>query len=250
MAKLRTEVDKARLRRAWVAIDRVFSDYGLTLKRGHEFEIVDDMARASGLKVLEAHFSPMTQTFTSGRAFWLALVDRDGIMVGRVCARLDQLRPPECLADYWRRHFHRCFPSETGGQVVLAEEQPRFSQKITGDTVYLGGTQVLPEWQNAHLGGMLNRLAQIEALDEWDADFYYGWMEKRVFKDGFFRSCGFSKLHERAVRWERGGPIPIDNDLFLAGNDRDNVLDLIDRILEAPPAASSNRTAGQNRLRS
>ncbi len=247
MGKLKFEIDKAKLRRAWAAIDRTFSDYGLSLERGHDFEVIDDLARDSGIKVLEAHFSVRTQTFSSGRAFWLGLLDGDGRLVARVCARLDALRPPQSLADYWRHHFHRCFPSESGGQVILAPDQPRFAQTITGDTVYLGGTQVLPEWQNAHLGGMLNRMAQIEALEDWDADFYYGWMEKRVFKDGFFRSCGFSRLHENAVRWLEGGPVPIDNDLFLAGNERDDVLDLIDRIVKSPPRASSGKTDARNR---
>lgn len=234
MGKLRSGVDPILLKRAWGAIDSVFIGYGLTLQRGHDFEMVDAMAEAAGLKVLEAHFTPRMQTFSSGRAFWLALTDDRGRMVGRVCARLDPIRPPQSLADYWRKHFHRCFPAETGGQVVLAADQPRFAQSITGDTVYLGGTEVRPEWQNCHLGGLLNRIAQIEALDEWDADFYYGWMEKRVFKDGFFRSCGFTLLVENAVRWQAGGPIPIDNDLFLAGNRRDDLLDLIDRIAKPP----------------
>jgi hypothetical protein len=245
MSRLKSEVNRMLLKRAWASIDSVFGQYGLTLQRGHDFEVVDDMARASGLKVLEAHFSPKTQTFSSGRAFWLGLTDETGKLVGRVCARLDAMRPPESLADYWRKHFNRCFPAETGGQVVLAPDQPRFSQKITGDTVYLGGTEVLAEWQNAHLGGLLNRIAQIEALEEWDADFYYGWMEKRVFKDGFFRSCGFTKLHANAVRWLEGGPVPIDNDLYLAGNDRDDVLDLIDQILKSPPQVVSGTTSGQ-----
>jgi|GEM_PF-1666007 len=246
MAKLKSEIDKPSLRRAWSAIDRVFADYGLTLRRGHDFEAIDDLALGGGLKVLEAHFSPRTQTFSSGRAFWLGLTDGEGKLVGRVCARLDAIRPPQSLADYWRKHFYRCFPAETGGQVVLADDQPRFAQKITGDTVYLGGTEVLPEWQNCYLGGLLNRMAQIDALDEWDADFFYGWMEKRVFKDGFFRSCGFTRLHENAVRWASGGPIPIDNDLFLAGNERDDVLDLIDRIVCNPPRAALDRIPARN----
>lgn len=242
MSTLRSEVDSILLKRAWGAIDRVFGDYGLTLQRGHDFEVIDDMAEASGLKVLEAHFSPRTQTFASGSAFWLGLTDPGGRLVGRVCARLDRIRPPQSLADYWRKHFYRCFPAETGGKVVLADDQPRFARSITGDTVYLGGTQVQPEWENFHIGGMLNRIVQIEALSEWDADFYYGWMEKRVFKDGFLRSCGFTRLHENAVRWASGGPIPIDNDLFLAGNSRDDILDLIDRIVSAPPQALAKRT--------
>ncbi len=250
MSMLRTAVDPILLKRAWGAIDKVFGDYGLTLQRGHDFERIDAMAANSGLKLLEAHFSPGTQTFSSGQAFWLGLTEPNGRLVGRVCARLDRIRPPQSLADYWRKHFYRCFPAETGGQVVLAPEQPRFAQAITGDTVYLGGTQVQPEWQNAHLGGLLNRIVQIEALDEWDADFYYGWMEKRVFKDGFLRSCGFTRLHENAVRWASGGPIPIDNDLFLAGNARDDVLDLIDRIVSGPPRASADRKSAQTLLAS
>ncbi|QFT31161.1 hypothetical protein K1718_10545 [Roseibium porphyridii] len=246
MVKLRSEVDPIRLKRAWGAIDSAFARQGLTLHRGHDFDQIDRMAERSGLKILEAHFSPRTQTFSSGRAFWLGVTDVKDKLVGRVCARLDQIRPPQTLADYWRKHFYRCFPAETGGQVELAEEQPRFAEKITGDTVYMGGTEVRPEWQNSHLGGMLNRIAQIEALDEWDADFYYGWMEKRVFKDGFLRSCGFTRLHANAVRWQAGGPIPIDNDLYLAGNERDDVLDMIDQILSAPPKAIEDRISAQN----
>lgn len=245
MNKLKSQLDSILLKRAWAAIDHVFNTYGLTLKRGYDFDLIDTLADQSGIKVLEAHFSPKSQTFSSGRAFWLGLIDHNGLLVGRVCARLDQLRPPESLADYWRKHFYRCFPSETGGQVVLADEQSRFAQSITGDTVYLGGTQVRSDWQGHDLGGLLNRMAQLEALSDWDADFYYGWMERRVFKDGFFRSCGFTRLHAHAVRWQAGGPIPIDNDLYLAGSAHDDVLDLIDEILREPPVAREGRTRVQ-----
>lgn len=245
MIMLKPEINKAQLRRAWGAIDRVFEAYGLSLERGYEFEVIDELAAASGLKVLEAHFAPKTQTFSNGQAFWLGLMDQEGKLAGRVCARLDRLRAPMSLADYWRKHFYRCFPSETGGQVVLAKKQRRFAESITGDTVYLGGTQVREDVQGHKLGGLLNQMAQLEALEEWDADFYYGWMEGRTFSDSFWRSCGFTRAYPNAVQWEGGGPIPIDNNLFLAGNERDDVLDLIDRILEAPPRPSSNKKSAQ-----
>ncbi|MBO6755961.1 MAG: hypothetical protein JJ902_06510 [Roseibium sp.] len=249
MHRLDFEIDKPRLRRAWGKIDQVFSSHGLTLRRGYDFEEVDRLAALNGIKVLEAHFTPKLNTYTNGRAFWLGLIDSNGRLVGRVCARLDAMVPPMTLTEFWRKYFHRCYPTELGERVVLAPDQPRFAQYITGKTVYLGGTEVNADWRGKKLGGYLNRMAQIEALDEWDADYFYGWMEARTFKNGFLLDCGFARVHEQAVRWLRGGPAPIDDNLILAANSREDVLDMIDRMLDGPPRPVTSKKSAQNQPR-
>jgi len=245
---LKSDIDQPQLRRAWNAIDEIFFEHGLTLKRGYDFNHIDECARKGGLNVLEAHFTPELNTYGNGRAFWLGLFANNNELIGRVCARLDHIKPPMCLTDLWRKELHRYYPSVRGGKVHLSERQPRFAQKISGKVVYLGGTIVHPDFQRFRLGGYLNQMAQIEALDEWDADFFYGWMEHCGFKEGFWRNCGFSRAQFNAIRWADGGPVPIDEDLIWAGNDRDGVLDLIERILDFRQPSSLNRRSSQNQI--
>ncbi len=107
------------------------------LRRGSDFDVVEAMAAASGLKRLEGHFTPSLNTYTPSQAFWLALVDEEDRMVGRVCARFDRMAYPMTLTDFWRKYFHRCYPDAEGGKVVLSDKQPRVGRRITGDVVYL-----------------------------------------------------------------------------------------------------------------
>ena len=103
MHKLDFELDKAQLKRAWGVIDREFQRLGLMLRRGSDFDVVEAMAAASGLKRLEGHFTPSLNTYTPSQAFWLALVDEEDRMVGRVCARFDRMAYPMTLTDFWRK---------------------------------------------------------------------------------------------------------------------------------------------------
>ena len=238
MHKLDFELDKAQLKRAWGVIDREFQRQGLMLRRGSDFDVVEAMAAASGLKRLEGHFSPSLNTYTPSQAFWLALVDEEDRMVGRVCARFDRMAYPMTLTDFWRKYFHRCYPDAEGGQVVLSEKQPRVGRRITGDVVYLGGTEIAREWRGSKLGGLLNQMAQIEALDEWGAGFYYGWVQGFNFMDGFWRDCGFTRAHFHALNWVEPLPGTLDANLIFVANSADDVCDLIDRIASGLQATS------------
>ncbi|WP_417670729.1 hypothetical protein [Roseibium sp.] len=243
MSGLDFELNLVQLRRAWAAIDREFSSHGLVLRRGSNFEQIEALAAAGNLPLLEGHWTPSLNTYTPSQAFWLGLFDEEGGLVGRVCARFDPMEYPVCLTDFWRRYFHRCYPNVEGGQVQLAAQQPRVGQRITGHVVYIGGTVVSGDWQGKKLGALLNRLAQIEALDEWRANFFYGWVQGFNFKDGFWRDCGFTRAHFNALRW--AGPLPktLDPNLILVANTADDVCDLIDRIVDEDRAASSDRKA-------
>lgn len=247
MQRLDFELDKAQVKRAWGVIDRQFQDLGLTLQRGSDFDVVEALAEASEAPPLEGHFTPTLNTYTPSQAFWLILSDREGQMVGRVCARFDQMQYPMTLTDFWRKYFHRCYPNVEGGQVHLTPEQPRVGRRITGDVVYLGGTFVAPYWRRHGLGGLLNQLAQIEALDEWGAGYYYGWIQGHNFLDGFWRECGFTRCCHHALTWAEPMPDTLDANLIFAGNSVDDVCDLIDRVARGLPIAPSGRKSGRSR---
>lgn len=246
MQRLDFELDKAQVKRAWGVIDREFQSLGLVLRRGSDFDLVEAMAAESGFPPLEGHFTPTLNTYTPSQAFWLALTDKDGKMVGRVCARFDRMEYPMTLTDFWRKYFHRCYPNAVGGQVVLEEDQPRVGRRITGDVVYLGGTYVAREWRRHKLGGLLNQLAQIEALHDWGAGFYYGWIQGHTFLDGFWRECGFTRCSHHALRWAEPLPGTLDANLIFAGNSVDDVCDLIDRVARGFPVIPSDRIFSQS----
>ncbi|MEP3045736.1 MAG: hypothetical protein ABJL55_12235 [Roseibium sp.] len=241
MRNLDFELNKAQLKRAWGVIDRYFQSVGLTLRRGSDFDAIEALAQASGCQPLEGHWTPTLNTYTPSQAFWLGLFDGNGKLVGRVCARFDKMEYPMTLTDFWRKYFHRCYPNAEGGQVVLAAEQPRVGRRITGDVVYLGGTYVSQDWRGHKLGGLLNQLAHIEALDEWSAGYYYGWIQGENFMDGFWRECGFTRCCHHALNWLEPLPGNLDTNLVFAGNTADDVCDLIDRVACGLAAVAPNR---------
>lgn len=250
MGTLDFALDKAQIKRAWGVIDQTFQDLGLTLKRGSDFDEIERLASASGMPLLEGHFSPTLNTYTPSQAFWLGLFDQNDSLVGRVCARLDRMEYPMTLTDFWRKYFHRCYPNADGGQVELRKDQPRVGRRITGDVVYLGGTNISRTWRGNNLGGYLNQIAQIEALDEWSAHFYYGWIQGHNFMDGFWRECGFTRCNHHALNWAAPMPATLDPNLIFAGNSADDVCDLIDRLSCGLQAIASNKISARSQLES
>jgi hypothetical protein len=242
MQKLDFEIDMPQLRRAWGVIDQLFFSHGLTLHQGSDFVVLEELAEEARLRPLEGHFTPVLNTYTPSQAFWLGLIDPEGNLVGRVCARFDRMEYPMTLTDFWRKYFHRCYPNADGGQVVLAGKQPRVGRRITGDVAYLGGTEVAVHWKGEKLGALLNQMAQIVALDQWRASFFYGWVQGHTFMDGFWRDCGFTKAHFNSINWENPLPETLDANLIFVGNSADDVCDLIDRIVDGSQAALSGRT--------
>lgn len=232
------QIDRVAQRRAWSILDQAFSAAGLVLVEGSDFDEIEALARASGMPLLEGHFAPDLNTYTPKNAFWLGLLDSEGLLVGRCTCRLDQLEFPMTLTEYWKKYFRRCYPAAGGGQVELAEYQPRFGQRITGDVAYIGGTQILPPQRGKGLGGYLNQMAQIVALEKWQAGFYYGWVQGFNFMDGFWRDCGFTQARHNALNWERL-PATLDPNLVLVSNHLDDVCDMIDRIVGVSLSTSS-----------
>ena len=241
MQKLDFEIDMPQLRRAWGVLDQQFVAHGLTLHQGADFVEIEDLAETGGLLPLEGHFTPVLNTYTPSQAFWLGLLNREERLVGRVCARFDRMEYPMTLTDFWRKYFHRCYPNAEGGQVRLAQQQPRVGRRITGDVAYLGGTEVAADWQGLKLGALLNQMAQLVALDQWRASFFYGWVQGHNFMDGFWRDCGFTRAHFNGISWEAPLPETLDANLILVGNSADDVCDLMDRIVDGSQAALSDR---------
>lgn len=234
-------------RRAWSIIDAYFSSHGLTLRRGHDFEALDAMALASGMRPLEGHFTPTLNTYTPSQAFWLALLDADGQLAGRVCARLDVIDPRMSLTDFWRKYFHRCYPDAGGGKVTLKERQPRIGSTIQGRVAYLGGCEVRKDWRSIGLGGLLTQMIQIDAFDTWSADYFYAWIQGRTFADAFWRDCGFTKAVFHAIRWQEPLPDTLDANLIFAGNSASDIADLIELIVENSAVPLSGKTAPKTR---
>lgn len=247
MNQLDFDFDKSLQRRAWSIIDQYFYRHGLTLKRGHDFELIDELAEKSGMLKLEGHFTPALNTYTPSQAFWLALFDQDGLLVGRVCARLDVISNGLNLTDFWRRYFHRCYPNNEGGRVQLQADQPRVGKRISGRTAYLGGCEVHPAWRKKKLGGLLTQMAQIDAFDTWQAHYYYGWVQGHNFMDGFWRDCGFTKAAFHAIRWQPPLPDTLDANLIFVGNSADDIADLIETTAHKNAVQLSDRKASQTR---
>lgn len=245
MSQLDFAFDKTLQRRAWGIIDQYFFRLGLRLERGHDFDLIDNLAEQNGLPKLEGHFSPALNTYTPSQAFWLALFDEDGLLVGRVCARLDVIDFGSSLTEFWRRYFSRCYPNAEGGQVRLSVDQPRAGRRIAGKVSYLGGCVVHPSWRKRKLGGLLTQMAQIDAFDTWEAGYYYGWVEGYNFMDGFWRDCGFTKAAFHAIRWEPPLPDTLDANLIFVGSSADDIADLIELTVRRNAVQLSDRKAAQ-----
>lgn len=239
--------DKNLQRRAWAVIDAEFRNLGLYLERGHDFDEIEELAAAGGLRPLEGHFAPSLNTYTPSQAFWLGLMDQRGELVGRICARLDLMEYGMCLTDFWRKYFHRCYPNAAGGKVLLSKDQTRVGRRVTGKVAYMGGCEVRQDWRSHRLGGMLTQMAQVDAFDTWGADYYYGWVQGHNFMDGFWRDCGFTRAAFHAIRWEPPLPGTLDANLIFVGNSVDDVADLIELTVHRNAVQLSGKTDARSR---
>lgn len=237
-------VNKPDLFDAWHVLAKQIRSLGLEISRGYDFDLLGTLSDVSGLKPLERHFCPTLNTFTHAQAFWLCLVDSKGHVVARVAARLDRLGDMS-LTDFWRKYWRRCYPNALGeDNVRLAAEQPGFAQSISGDVAYFGGLIVHSNWRSKGLGGLLTRLAHLDAYEEWAPNFFYSWIEP-LSEAKLVSACQFTRVHRAGLRWDGPGPAKLDPDLIFVGLSKTDLADQIRQICDGRGVPLSGKTADE-----
>lgn len=111
----------------------------------------------------------------------------------------------------------------------MAERQPLFAAKICGRVAYLGDLYVEPKFRNKGVAAALVKIAQIDAADEWNPDFIYGWMTPADVGSHLFPAYGFTAVHAAGIRWSVP-PGTIGGNLVFVGNNQSDLSDLIEEI--------------------
>ncbi|CTQ53569.1 hypothetical protein LP7551_02093 [Roseibium album] len=222
------KIDVYKLRTGWGLLNKKLNDQGYCLRRGECFEELEKCIAGSTRPELTEHFSTKQNTYTPRTAFWISVETHLGEAVGRVATRIDRLQGMT-LVDYWRKYWQRCYPGEGGGQANLAATQPNFGGLISGNVAYIGDLYIEPEHRKNGIASALVKIVQLDALDEWEPDFVYGWMTREHVASPLFPSYGFRAVHTDGIRWNIP-PGTIDDDLVFVGNRYSDLDDLLSQI--------------------
>lgn len=227
------KIDAYLLREAWGVLKSQLHENGFCLRRGDSFECLESLIRGSQKPALTEHFRTDANTYFPDQAFWIAVETFSGELVARVATRVDDLGS-QSLLEYWRRYWKRCYPGATGGRAEIAENQPRFAAEIHGRIAYLGDLYVESKFRNKGVATALVKVAQIDAADEWNPDYVYGWMTPADVGSNLFPAYGFTSVHSAGIRWSVP-PGTISDNLVFVGNSRSSLIDLIEDITISRP---------------
>ena len=222
------KIEAYLLREAWGVLKSQLHENGFCLRRGASFECLEDLVSDSQKPTLTEHFRTETNTYLPDQAFWIAVETFTGELVARIAIRIDDLGS-QSLLDYWRRYWKRCYPGASGGHAEIAEKQPMFAAEICGRVSYLGDLYVEPKFRNKGVATALVKVAQIDAADEWNPDYVYGWMTPADVGSSLFPAYGFTAVHSSGIRWAIP-PGTIGDNLVFVGNTRSGLTDLIEDI--------------------
>lgn len=185
-------------------------------------KLVDEM----GKPYLSPLLSPARHDFTDGNSFWLILRALDGVAVGCVGARLEDLGSGR-IDDYWKRVFERHFPDTGPISVTLAGSA---ETALSGRLAYIGDLFVAPAGASNGLGRhskkylfyLLHLMHAIVAL-EWRVSAAYAFISPRDALRGAAGQYGFTIQLPRQKRWRGDAPPGRYNDeclVILPAKDR------------------------------
>lgn len=221
------ELDRLKVSRVLARLYELSLEKGVRLEMHRDFEQLEAMLNVSAEKKLTEHFRRSLNTHSPPQAFWLGGFNNAGEIVGLAAARLDQLGSWS-LSRYWQEYWPRCYPSEDKKPVSLADKQYEFSNKVTGDTAYLGEMWINPSHPEKDVARSFSRALLLLSLLEWNCEWYYAWVRPAFLERGFAVKCGFARVHP-GIRWQRG-PSTIDQDLKVMLNHRSDSVDLVDLL--------------------
>lgn len=217
--------DPYLLREAWAILKNELDQKGYRIRRGTSFEELEARVSESERPALTEHFSTDKNTYTPTQAFWLCVETERGEVVARNAARLDDLGSLT-LVEYWRKYWRRCYPGVENPSAEMAADQPSFASRIAGRVCYQGELFVESDHRKAGIGSLLTKIMQIDALDQWEPVYLYGWVAPKHIGTRLFPCYGFSDVHAHGIHWEIP-PSTIDADLTFVGNSFDDLCDLL-----------------------
>ena len=183
----------------------ILARHGISLTIGHDFEEYRALlAQARPDHILGAPLDPDLHEMTAANAFWIVGRDIDGqIMHTQAMRMLDLEQRP--LGDYLRRRFREFPPS--GVDLDLKRSRYRAgpgAQRMRGRIAYhgefwMGGDP--GKYRGSGLSCVLGRYAFLMALQAWDPDYVFGFMQKAVAFKGFAERHGYMHTEPGALRW-------------------------------------------------
>ncbi len=209
-----------------VHCSQLLSDLGIKLTFGHNFDTYRSiLEEARPNQILGAPFDPDLHDLNVTNAFWtIGYNDRGEVIHTQAMRMIDTGNKP--LAEYLRYNF-RDFPPPG---IELDLNRSRFragpsTSKIRGSTCYhgefwIGGAP--GEYRGTGLASILGRNAFWEAMNRWDPDYVFSFIEKTVANKGFAVRQAYLHCQPGALRWFRPGvDKPIEG--YIGYMDRDEM---------------------------
>ncbi|TMM52991.1 hypothetical protein [Sulfitobacter sabulilitoris] len=183
----------------------ILARQGIHLTTGFDFEEYRSLlAAARPEHILGAPLDPQIHDMTAENAFWIIGRDATGRIMHTQAMRMMDLGPRD-LGDYLRRRFRDYPPS--GVDLDLKRSRYRAgpgAQRMKGRIAYhgefwMGGEP--GEYRGSGLSCVLGRYAFLVALQMWDPDYVFGFMQKAVAFKGFAERHGYMHTEPGALRW-------------------------------------------------
>lgn len=205
---------------------QILADSGIKLTVGYDFEEYRELLKEGRPDhILGDPFEPNLHNINATNALWIAGRNANGHLMHTQAMRMIDTKGLR-LADHLRYNF-RDFPP-SGVDLDLPRSRYRAgpgAARITGTVCYHGEYWIgaTPrEFRGSGLSSILGRFAFWQALNHWEPDHVFAFMEKAVVIKGFAARHAYMHVEPGALRWFlRGNDTPIEG--YMAYMDREDM---------------------------
>ncbi len=209
----------------------VLARAGIELSIGHDFESYRSiLADARPDHILGAPFDPSIHELNPDNAFWIIGRNVKGDIMHTQAMRMLDLGGKN-LAEYLRHGFRDFPPSGVDLDLPRSRYRPGpGAGQISGEVCYHGEFWIgaTPrEFRGAGLSSVLGRHAFWQAVQRWNPDNVFAFMQKAVVYKGFAARHGYMHTEPGSLRWFlRGNDTPIEG--FMSYMNREDLRFILD----------------------
>lgn len=209
----------------------VLAAAGIELSVGHDFDHYRSiLGDARPGHILGAPFDPEIHDMTPADAFWIVGRNSRGEIMHTQAMRMLDLNG-QTLAEHLRHGFREFPPSGVDIDLPRSRYRPGpGAGRIAGEVCYHGefwiGTTPR-EFRGAGLSCVLGRYAFWQAVQQWNPDGIFAFMQKAVVYKGFAARHGYMHTEPGTLRWFiKGNDTPIEG--FMSYMDREDLRFILD----------------------
>lgn len=210
----------------------LLEQYGIRLEKGWDFKRYQEIVQAARPGYLIGDpFNCKLNTLNQENALWTIGRNRAGQVVHTQALRLLSLET-RSLADYFQSNFRRFSPPGMNIDFTRSAYRPGpGAKKARGKIVYSGETWIsdaMPELRGSGMAALFVRLAMLDTLRYFGADYMSGFMTEKTIYKGVGMRMGFMHAEPFALQWYQvGKPDPMEGVMvYMSADDIRFLLDL------------------------